>query len=46
MKDKTFAIVLCVVAGTCVALTLAHMCYAIYAYRHCSIITFIAKELW
>jgi len=30
----------------CLLLTLAHLAWAIYAYRHASIIQFIAKELW
>ena len=46
MKDRTFSIILFVVLGVCVLLTLAHFAYAIYAYQHCSIIEFIAKELW
>ena len=46
MKDLTFRIVLWSVLGVCLALTAAHLVYAIYAYRHCSIIYFIAKELW
>ena len=43
MKDRTFSIILFAVLGVCVLLTFA---YAIYAYQHCSIIEFIAKELW
>lgn len=46
MKDRTFSIILFSVLGVCVLLTLAHFAYAIYAYQHCSIIEFIAKELW
>lgn len=46
MKDRTFSIILFAVLGVCVLLTLAHFVYAIYAYQHCSIIEFIAKELW
>lgn len=46
MKDRTFRIVLWSVLGVCLALTAAHLVYAIYAYQHCSIIYFIAKELW
>lgn len=46
MKDRTFRILLWSVLGVCLALTAAHLVYAIYAYRHCSIIYFIAKELW
>ena len=46
MKDRTFSIILFAVLSVCVLLTLAHFAYAIYAYQHCSIIEFIAKELW
>lgn len=46
MKDRTFSIILYTVLGLCVLLTLAHFVYAIYAYQHCSIIEFIAKEPW
>lgn len=46
MKERTFRIVLWSVLGICFALTVAHLAYAIYAYQHCSIIYFIAKELW
>lgn len=46
MKSRTFYILLFSVLGVCVALTLAHFIYAIYAYHHCSIIYFVGKELW
>lgn len=46
MKTKTFYIILAVVLAVCVILTVAHLAYAVYAYNHCSIIYFIAKELW
>lgn len=46
MKDRTFLIVLFVLLGICLAVTIAHFVYAIYAYQHCSIIYFIGKELW
>lgn len=46
MKDRTFSVILISVIGLCLALTLAHFIYAIYAYDHCSIIYFIGKELW
>lgn len=46
MKDKTFNIFLLAVLTICVILTLAHLAYAVYAYQHCSIIEFIARELW
>ena len=46
MKDRTFSILLYVLIGIFIALTVAHLIYAIYAYQHCSIIYFIGKELW
>jgi hypothetical protein len=46
MKNRVFLAILFSVLGVCLALTLAHMIYAIYAYQHCSIIYFIGKELW
>ena len=46
MKTKTFLILLSVLLGACIVLTLLHLIYAVYAYQHCSIIYFIAKELW
>ena len=46
MKNRVFSAILFSVLGVCLALTLAHMIYAIYAYQHCSIIYFIGKELW
>jgi len=46
VRNKTFTILLLVVVGVCVLLTLAHLAYAVDAYQHCSIIEFIAKELW
>ncbi len=46
MKERTFRIVLLSVLGVCVVLTAAHLAYAIYAYEHCSVIYFIAKEMW
>ena len=46
MNNKTFLRVLFALLGVCVALTLAHLIWAIYAYEHCSIIYFVGKELW
>jgi hypothetical protein len=46
MKNRTFLIALFAVLAVCLLLTAAHMIYAAYAYRHCSIIYFIGKELW
>ena len=39
MNEKTFYRLL-------LAVTAAHFAYDVYAYRHCSIIYFIAKEVW
>lgn len=46
MEHKTFLRALWCTLGSCAALTIAHLVYAVYAYQHCSIIQFIAKELW
>ena len=46
MSERKFRILLFVVIGLCLALTVAHFAYAVYAYKHCSIIYFIGKELW
>ena len=46
MKSKTFYILLAAILSVCAILTVAHLAYAVYAYNHCSIIYFIAKELW
>jgi len=46
MKNSTFIKVLYMVLIICVLLTIVHLVYAVYAYQHCSIIQFIAKELW
>ena len=46
MKEKAFYKVLIAVVALCAVATGAHICYAVYAYQHCSIIQFIAKELW
>ena len=46
MKETTFYKLLITVVAVCLLLTVAHLCWAVYAYQHCSIIQFIAKELW
>ena len=46
MKQRTFGILLGTVIGLCALLTVAHAAYAVYAYQHCSIIYYIAGELW
>ncbi|MBQ3231183.1 MAG: hypothetical protein IJO64_04160 [Clostridia bacterium] len=46
MKNKTFSAIMLTAVGLCLAVTVAHLIYAVYAYNHCSIIYFIAKELW
>ena len=46
MKQKTYYNILITIVAICLILTVAHLIYAIDAYQHCSIIYFIAKELW
>ena len=46
MQEKTFYRLLLAVLLVCVAVTVAHFAYDVYAYKHCSIIYFIAKEVW
>ena len=46
MKDRTFLRVLIAMTAICLLLTMAHFAWAVYAYQHCSIIEFIARELW
>ncbi len=46
VKERTFTLLLLTVIGICLALTVAHFVYAVYAYGHSSIIYFIGKELW
>lgn len=46
MKERTARRILFAVVGISLFLTLMHLIYAVYAYQHCSIIYFIAKELW
>lgn len=46
MNEKTFYRLLLALVIVCVAVTAAHFAYDVYAYRHCSIIYFIAKEVW
>lgn len=46
MEQGRFVRLLLIVAGLCLLLTIAHVAYAAHAYQSCSIIQFIAKELW
>lgn len=46
MKSNVFARAMLFIIAICLILTIAHVIYAIYAYQHCSIIQFIARELW
>lgn len=46
MSNRLFMRILFGVIGLCLVFTIAHLCYAIHAYQHCSIIYYIAKELW
>ncbi|MBR0348363.1 MAG: hypothetical protein IIX16_01840 [Clostridia bacterium] len=46
MTERNFFRILIAVIAVCAVLTVAHLIYDFYAYQHCSIIYFIAKELW
>lgn len=46
MDRKTFRRLLLALMIVCVCVTVAHFAWDVYAYHHCSIIYFIAKELW
>jgi len=46
MFEKTSIKIIFGVLTLCILLTVAHLMYISYAYEHCSIIQFIAKELW
>jgi hypothetical protein len=46
MKDRIFRRLLYSLVGGGLALTVSHFIYGIYAYQHCSIIEFIAREPW
>ncbi len=46
MREKTFTTLLLALLALGTVLTLAHLAYAVWAYQHCSIIYFIAEELW
>ena len=46
MKERTFYILLSAVVALGVAMTAALVIYTAYEYNNCSIITYIATELW
>ena len=46
MNDQLFYKILIGLVIACALATLAHLAWAVYAYQHCSIIAFIAGELW
>jgi len=46
MSNRIFTRVLLWLVILCLVLTVAHLIWIFYAYQHCSIIEFIAKELW
>ncbi|MBR0341821.1 MAG: hypothetical protein Q4D71_03075 [Oscillospiraceae bacterium] len=46
MEEKKFFRLLIIVVVICTVITLLHLGYDLWAYRHASIITFIAKEIW
>ncbi|MCR5085977.1 MAG: hypothetical protein K6B39_01130 [Lachnospiraceae bacterium] len=46
MSEKGYRRLVLAIFVTGIVLTLAHLCYIIYAYKQCSVIYFIAEELW
>ena len=46
MSERTFRILLIVIALIGLAITIAHAVYIVNAYQHSSIIQLVAKELW
>lgn len=46
MKSRVFYGLLIALAAVGIVLTVAHLLYIVNAYEHCSIIYFIAEELW
>ena len=46
MNNRLFQKWLAAVLIVCLAVTVLHLLYTVYAYQHCSIIYFIGKELW
>ena len=46
MKERTFYILLAAVVALGVTVTAALAAYTAYEYENCSIITYIATELW
>ena len=46
VKKRTFLIIFGSVVAVCIALTVAHFVYDVWAYKQSSIICFIGKELW
>ena len=46
MKQKTYTILLAVIAALGLLATVLHIVYAANAYEHASIIEFIAREVW
>lgn len=46
MDEKKYSRLVYWLLGVCSALTMGHLAYVVYAYERCSIVQFIAKELW
>ncbi len=46
MEERKFRILLFTVIALCLVLTAVHFGWDVWAYRHCSIIRFIAGEIW
>ena len=46
MSGRGYQKLLAAVIAVCLLLTLLHVGYAVYAYRHSSVIQFIGREWW
>lgn len=46
MNEKTFRRALFILLIVCILVTIAHFTYDVFAYRNCSVIYFVARELW
>lgn len=46
MSEKKYSRLVYWLLGACSVLTAGHLAYVVYAYAHCSIVQFIARELW
>ncbi|MBQ3082183.1 MAG: hypothetical protein IJC49_06985 [Clostridia bacterium] len=46
MKEKTYKRILWALVAVGIAITVAHVAYAVYAYGTSSIIHYVSKEWW